>query len=285
VRIDVKFVSVVQTVSKGLNFRWFSGTNPIGGSIGVGTGPAPSYQATPSVANPSGIFPGPAPVGSNPGQIAPSASDGDVTPGLRSIAPGATAPTNLATMTGILTDPQFLMTIKALEQRAGATIASAATVTTTSGRQAHITIHDDLPIVTTVPTNAPNLSSNSINPIYEGPSVDVLPTVSLDGYSIQMVAIPILTDPNGIGPEGPGHNLKPVVIAANVWDGQTVMIGGLIAESHPALKQPTNSQLRNLIVFITARIVDPAGNPVHTDAEMPFAKQSIPPQPTPGFPK
>lgn len=33
VRIDVKFVSVDQTDSKGLNFGWFSGTNPLTGSI------------------------------------------------------------------------------------------------------------------------------------------------------------------------------------------------------------------------------------------------------------
>jgi len=63
------------------------------------------------------------------------------------------------------------------------------------------------------------------------------------------------------------------------------MIGGLIVESHPAFKQLTNSQLQNLMVFITARIVDSAGNPVHTDDEMPFAKVSIPPQPLPSPPK
>ena len=36
---------------------------------------------------------------------------------------------------------------------------------------------------------------------------------------------------------------------------------------------------RNLIIFVTSRIIDPAGNPAHLDEDMPFARNSFPPQP------
>ncbi len=34
-----------------------------------------------------------------------------------------------------------------------------------------------------------------------------------------------------------------------------------------------------ILVFVTATIVDPAGNRVHADDELPFAPDKIPPQP------
>ena len=36
---------------------------------------------------------------------------------------------------------------------------------------------------------------------------------------------------------------------------------------------------KNLMIFVTATIVDPAGNRVHSDDELPFAQSAIPPQP------
>jgi type II secretory pathway component GspD/PulD (secretin) len=65
----------------------------------------------------------------------------------------------------------------------------------------------------------------------------------------------------------------------NVWDGQTVVLGGLMQDGDPGQKQSANSQKEDLLIFITATIIDPAGNRVHTEADMPFAKASIPPQP------
>ena len=130
VQVDTKFCSVDQTDSKGLNFGLNLGNFSVGkGAVGIEGGAAPSYQGNPTVNNPSGVFPGPGPVGADAGQIAPSASDTDLTAGLRSIAPGApsaaTAPATIATITGILTDPQFRMTINAIEQRAGSDLLAA----------------------------------------------------------------------------------------------------------------------------------------------------------------
>jgi hypothetical protein len=33
------------------------------------------------------------------------------------------------------------------------------------------------------------------------------------------------------------------------------------------------------MIFVTATIIDPAGNRVHSDDELPFAQSTIPPQP------
>ena len=36
---------------------------------------------------------------------------------------------------------------------------------------------------------------------------------------------------------------------------------------------------KNLMIFVTPTVVDPAGNRVHSDNDLPFAQTAIPPQP------
>ena len=64
--------------------------------------------------------------------IAPSSTDQLVTSGLRNPS------TTLFTLTGILTDPQFRLVIKALQKRQGAELLAQPEVTTQSGRQAQM---------------------------------------------------------------------------------------------------------------------------------------------------
>ncbi|PYJ00279.1 MAG: hypothetical protein DME25_21105 [Verrucomicrobia bacterium] len=91
------------------------------------------------------------------------------------------------------------------------------------------------------------------------------------------------------------------VSTVNVWDGQTVALGGLISENVTSIKdkvpvlgdlpffgrffrtESKNTSKKNLIIFITPTIIDPAGNPMHSEDEMPFAQSSIPPQPPGAF--
>jgi general secretion pathway protein D len=40
-----------------------------------------------------------------------------------------------------------------------------------------------------------------------------------------------------------------------------------------------SSVKKNLMIFVTPTIVDPAGNRVHSDDELPFAQNAVPPQP------
>jgi len=95
----------------------------------------------------------------------------------------------------------------------------------------------------------------------------------------------------------PEFTVRQVITTVNVWDGQTVVLGGLVASTTqsevdkvpvigdlPLLGRLFQSQTKtalkkNLMIFVTATIVDPAGNRVHSEDELPFAQNSIPPQP------
>ena len=147
-----------------------------------------------------------------------------------------------------------------------------------------------------------------------GPVLDVIPVVLSDGYTINLTLIPSLTQFSGYDPSPtiPGVNVanvvmiptilprftvRQVVSTVNIWDNQTVVLGGLISSSVQSTKdkipmlgdlplvgrlfqsQTKTSVKKNLMIFVTATIVDPAGNRVHSDDELPFAQSTIPPQP------
>jgi type II secretory pathway component GspD/PulD (secretin) len=148
-----------------------------------------------------------------------------------------------------------------------------------------------------------------------GPILDVVPYVLSDGYTINLTLIPSLTDFNGYDTPPnianvtgslnvvqlpvilPNFTVRQVVTTVNVWDNQTVVIGGLISSQvqNSSDKVPvlgdiplvgnlfqSNSKStvkKNLMIFVTATIVDPAGNRVHSDDELPFAQSAIPDQP------
>src|SRR5439155_11360316 len=93
--------------------------------------------------NPSGVFPGPGSfTAPTPGYVFPAATDNILTSGLRNSAPA------VLTYTGILTDPQFRVVIRALEQRQGVDLLSAPKITTLSSRQAQLKVVDIRTIVT-----------------------------------------------------------------------------------------------------------------------------------------
>ncbi len=148
-----------------------------------------------------------------------------------------------------------------------------------------------------------------------GPILDVVPYVLSDGCTINLTLIPSLTDFNGYDTPPnipnvtsglnvvqlpvvlPDFTIRQVVTTVNIWDNQTVVIGGLISSSVQSTKdkvpvlgdiplmgrlfqsESKNSIKKNLMIFITATIVDPAGNRVHTDDELPVAQTAIPQQP------
>jgi len=97
----------------------------------------------------------------------------------------------------------------------------------------------------------------------------------------------------------PEFSVREVTTTVNVWDGQTVVLGGLVnsviseeKDSVPVLgdvpivgrlfqsNQKTEDK-RNLMIFVTATLIDPAGNRIHSDDELPFAEAGVPPQPAP----
>ncbi len=146
VTIEVKFVEIGQDDAKALGFDWYLGNvNAANGNLGISGGTAPSYAGASSAANPYGVFPGNFGV---PSVGASPTTDQLLTGGLRSSDIGGTAIPSLATVTGIMTDPQFRVVIRALEQRGGVDVLSAPKVTTVSGRQAQIQIIDLQTVVT-----------------------------------------------------------------------------------------------------------------------------------------
>lgn len=159
--------------------------------------------------------------------------------------------------------------------------------------------------------------------IETGPILDVVPYVLADGYTINLALIPSDTEFGGYqNPTIPGisggqianlnvvqvpavfptFTVRQLVTTVNVWDNQTVVLGGLITSTVqdtknklpvvgdlPLLGRLFQSQSKvtdkhNLMIFVTATIVDPAGSRVHTDDELPFALSSVPVQPADNVP-
>ncbi len=161
--------------------------------------------------------------------------------------------------------------------------------------------------------------TSSITPntqqVETGPVLDVVPYVLSDGYTINLTLIPSLTEfagystPPAIADVTGGLNVvqlpvilpdftvRQVVTTVNIWDNQTIVIGGLISSATQSTKdkvpmigdipyvgrlfQSSSKQVvkKNLMIFVTATIVDPAGNRVHSDDELPFTQTAIPSQP------
>jgi len=302
------------------------GGTVINGNTVINSGSAPSLVGAPSQVNPGGVFPVPA--------IPAGGTDNLLTSGLRDEAGAAP----LATITGILTDPQFRVVIKALDQRKGVDLMFAPRVTTLSGRQTQMKGVEVQTIVTGLnqgggggggggttaavggTTVAPGFTQQQpTTQTFEfGPVLDVIPYVSADGYTIQMTIIPTLTQFVGYDDSSqftaqiqsatgntvgapltaevplPRFRVRQVATSVNVWDGQTIVIGGLLAETVTKVKdkvpvlgdlpwvgrmfrsESLNSLKRNLLIFVTPTIIDPAGNRLHSEEEMPFAQRVVP---------
>jgi general secretion pathway protein D len=126
VHIKARFIEVGQSDNTALGFDWYLGNfTTFNGRVVNSGGSSPSLNVPVSANNPLGAFPG----NSAANVIAPSANDQLITAGLRNSGPA------LATVTGILTDPNFRVVIHALEQRSGTETLAEPEVVTTSGRQ------------------------------------------------------------------------------------------------------------------------------------------------------
>jgi general secretion pathway protein D len=95
--------------------------------------------------------------------------------------------------------------------------------------------------------------------------------------------------------EQPVFSTRKVTTAVTVWDGQTVAMGGLIREDVqdvedkvpilgdiPILGRLFQSKAedhfkRNLMIFVTAKLIDPSGEPIRKPAPTPVAPTAPPP--------
>jgi beta-lactamase regulating signal transducer with metallopeptidase domain len=233
-----------------------------------------------------------------------------------------------ASVTGILTDKNFRIMLRSLEAHDGVKFLAEPEVTTTSGRQTQMRATQIVTVITNMAfydvfTNQDGLVvSNSIVPqtsqLETGPILDVVPYVLSDGYTINLSLIPSLTE--FLGYDKPTNSsvaynragekidvprvlprfaTQQTVATLNLWDGQTVIIGGMtktntnvIVDKVPVLGDLPAGGIRfsstkkevvedEILVFVTATIVDPAGNRVHSDEEMKSFEDKFPPQPSP----
>ncbi|MGI9113886.1 MAG: type II secretion system protein GspD, partial [Chthoniobacterales bacterium] len=336
---------------KELGFDWLLGQFNIGnqrvfGGGGVsGNGTAVNGANFPFV-TPGGNVVGQFPVtaGNRSGDFAISANAIDAlilgTGGAATVAPG------IFGLSGVFTDPQFQVVIRALNQKKGVDLLSAPRVTTKSGQRAVIEIVREFRYPTqfqppqipqTVGSNFGN-SSSIFNPItgafsnsgnssgnfpvtpttptaFEtrntGVTLEVEPVVGPDGVTIDLNLIPQVVEFEGFINYGspiqttstnilgqtitnvltpniinqPIFSTRKVTTSVSVWDGQTVVLGGLMREDVQKTEDRTpiigdipivgrlfrtNSEQhikRNLVIFVTARLVNPAGQPINTTEE------------------
>jgi general secretion pathway protein D len=225
----------------------------------------------------------------------------------------------VATIQGILTNPRFQVVIQALSQKSSTDILSAPKITTISGAQAQVRVVQEFIYPTefqqaqVVAAGGGNSGGGAVGVTPSIPSafktrevgvlLNVTPTVGADGYTINLTLIPEVSQFLGfINYGGPisvaaGNNVittfndikQPLFSSENlttsivIWDGQTVVLGGLITENVQKIddKVPflgdmpligrlfrtkvTQRQKENLLIFVTARLIDPAGNPIHRE--------------------
>ena len=281
INLKVKFVEVGQSESRAMGFNRILGSvDPVGAQT--------SFTNNSSAVNASGVFPTP------PAPVANTASDRQLTSGLRN----AINATNMASFTGILTDPQFKLVLRALEQRQGVEVLPVPEVTALSGRQVHVESS----------TNSPSGHSSGYTNQdgWHGPTpaLDLIPRLSTDGRSIQLTVLTsvptFLVHSDGeelvvqvsagarvpVAPALPLPNFRVSALTNSlvVPDGQTLVMSipngvALMKGGVPQLGDMpglekffrnapgNNTTNKDLIIFITPTLINPDGSRFHGDEE------------------
>jgi len=207
--------------------------------------------------------------------------------------PNSEGDTN-ACLSQVLTEPEFRVILHALEQRDGTDVLTTANITTLSGRQAQIQAVDMQTILLKVNPQAltpPGVSSTNLF-ITEnsslGPVLDVVPIAADDGVTISLNVTATIRGFLGYGEstdseqvqvyvDGKAQSTKPPLprfrvrqlhTVSKFADGETVMLGKPtdVVMSYDkegnAVNEPGNEP-KDLLVFLTTTLIDPAGNPIH----------------------
>ena len=344
VEIESKFVEISQTNFNELGFDYLFGPLSINNGI-RGNGGTHSYsqELTADYYNnfPFGsVGQNPVTAGNRSGSgssvnNAISANNLDsllagVASGSNSLSPG------IFGLSGLFSQAEFQMVIRALNQKKGVDLLSAPKVSTKSGSKAIIKMIREFPYATEFapPTLGNSTSSNSTaiglvqigTPVVPttpttfekrdiGVILEVEPQVGSDNYTIDLQLCPQVVEfegfvnygspikgvifdatlltlfpvpiPSGIRTTNltdnainqPIFSVRKVQTSVSVWDGQTVALGGLIREDVQKVNDkvpilgdiPLAGRLfrsnvdqkikRNLIIFVTARIMDAQGQP------------------------
>ncbi len=221
-------------------------------------------------------------------------------------AAGASLPIgNILSFASVLTNPELQMALNAISQKGHADVLSSPRVTTKNSELATIEVVTTVRYPQAYEANQIQQSAGAVNaqPINVtvftpadfqekkiGVLLSVTPTIGPDQYTIDLVMIPEVSaiaewhqygTQNGLNASQPFFMSRNVNSKMVVWDGETVVLGGLIREQLtdfedkipflgdiPLLgvffrSKGTTSTRQNLMIFVTARIVDSSGRPVH----------------------
>ncbi len=222
----------------------------------------------------------------------------------------------LLAVNSIIGDLMFDTIIHALEQKDSTEVLSAPKITTVSGETAVIKVIEEhyfpesytepeLQAATGGQDNAAGATIKPSTPEFGeatevGVILTVTPTVASDGYSIELDLEPQVVEADKNINDSYNYNVelggdtievkveRPIVsrrliqTRVIVWDGETVVLGGMIKENIvsrddkiPYLadipvfgrlfkNKSENSRKTNLLIFVTARLVNPAGLPIRT---------------------
>ena len=220
-------------------------------------------------------------------------------------------------ITGFLTDSQARALLKRW-QNLGYDEMAEPEVVTTSGRQTQMKATELRTIITGVKPAAltpPGVTGADPTNYLEtanvelGPILDVVPYVLADDFTINLTMVPSLNEFLGYDERGrtnevtvylngqrsyagtptPLIHRHQMVATVNLWDNQSVILAHLpVTMGQPAdeyftgqqkTTPPANADKRQLVVLVTATLVDPAGNRLHDEADLPFAQNGPPPQP------
>jgi len=321
VDIEAKFVEISQTNMKELGFDWSMGQFSLlgagkvlaGSALGSGTNMVNVTGNNRSGGNA---------ISSNAidSLLYPSSSAGAATPGVFSVGSS-------------LTDPQFQVVLRALNQKKGVDLLSSPRVTCKSGQEAEIEIVREFKYPTEYnPPQVPTSGSSTMITVTPttptafdikqvGVRLHVQPTVGADGSTIDLqlepqvvefegfinygspiyglsidsvpsvwnalgqaigwrtVSTSALLTPNVINQ--PIFSTRKVRTSVSIWDGQTVMLGGLMREDVQKVedKVPVVGDIpfvgrlfrssvdqhtkKNLVIFVTAHLINPAGDPIN----------------------
>ena len=219
---------------------------------------------------------------------------------------------NILNFASVLTNPELQMSINAISQKGHTDVLSSPRVTTKNSEQATIKVIEEIrypqayeanqiqtygglnaaagAIVNTTPINVTVFTPADFQTREVGVILNVTPTIGPDGYTIDLTLVPEVSSlaewhqygtQNGLNAAQPFFINRTITSKMVVWDGETVVLGGMIKETLtdfedkiPVLgdipligvlfrSKGTSSAKQNLMIFVTARIVDSSGRPVH----------------------
>ncbi|HMP75902.1 MAG TPA: hypothetical protein PKE12_06370 [Kiritimatiellia bacterium] len=313
VEIEARFVEISQDDLEELGFQWLLRDNwelaqrNGGGPFGAATAERIQVDANSAI---GGFTRGMRFFGSSAAGIAPVSGAGSLG--------------SIATFSSILTNPELSLVVNALSQHGGTDLLSAPKVTTRSGVNAQIQVIREILYPTEFQAETAQINNSGDSQINVGDTflvvpqnfekretgviLNVTPTVGPDGYTIDLVLAPEVSELvdwiqyGAVDPTTgfPAYNIpQPIFASRNVttsiviWDGQTVVMGGLIREDLVRVKDKIPflgdipligrlfrnegqfSQKKNLLIFVTARLVDPAGKPINRGDALPDVAEPV----------